>query len=109
MEWTTWPFRSCKIEIKMRNWYLITYDIRDEKRLRRVAKTLSGYGSRIQYSVFRCRLSERDVERLRWELYRIMDKSDDILLIGLCDRCVTRLRSRAEVGILPEEEKTVIL
>lgn len=109
MEWTTRSFRSCKIKIKMRKWYLITYDVREEKRLRRVSRILSGYGSRIQYSVFRCRLSERDVERLRWELCRIMDKSDDILFIGLCDRCVVRLRSRAGVGILPEEEKTVIL
>lgn len=71
-------------------WHIISYDVRDDKRLRRVAQLLEGYGERLQYSVFRCRLSEREVERLRWELAKVMDKEDDLLLLGLCDACVAR-------------------
>ena len=63
---------------KDKNWRLVMYDVRDPKRLRKVAKHLEGYGSRIQYSVFRCRLSERQAERLRWELTTILEEEDDL-------------------------------
>ncbi|MGE0434417.1 MAG: CRISPR-associated endonuclease Cas2 [Planctomycetota bacterium] len=46
----------------MNQWYLLTYDVRDDKRLRKVAKTLEGYGTRLQYSVFHCHLSRTDLE-----------------------------------------------
>ena len=84
-------------EIKMssrKKWYLVCYDIRDGKRLRKVAKCLEGYGNRLQYSIFRCRLSEKDIECLRWELGEITEKEDELLFIGLCDQCAKRVRGR---------------
>lgn len=71
----------------MRKWYLVTYDVRDDGRLRRVARLLEGHGERVQYSVFRCRLGEVELQRLRWELTRIMTNEDDLLVIPICDRC----------------------
>jgi CRISPR-associated protein Cas2 len=72
-------------------WYLVAYDSRDSKRLREVAKHMGGYGHRIQYSIFKCRLSNRELERLRWELAKIIDKEDDLLIIGLCAHCGERV------------------
>jgi CRISPR-associated protein Cas2 len=77
-----------------KQWYLVTYDVREPRRLRRVAKHLEGYGSRIQYSVFRCRLRPRELERLQWELTRLMEPEDDLLIIGLCGDCARRIRCR---------------
>jgi CRISPR-associated protein Cas2 len=74
-----------------KNWYLICYDIRDPKRWRKAYKLLHGYGDTIQYSIFRCRLSMREREKLRWELEKILDAEDKILLAGLCQRCVDRV------------------
>lgn len=79
----------------MRQWSLVCYDVRDDRRLRRVAKILEGYGERLQYSVFRCRLSTRERERLRWELSKVMEKEDDLLVVPLCQSCVGRLTDRA--------------
>ena len=62
----------------MKKWFLISYDVRNEKRLRKVAKILEGNGQRIQYSVFRTHLSERGLERLRWELEKVMDLEDGL-------------------------------
>lgn len=42
--------------MSQRFWHLIRYDVRNAKRLRQVAKKLEGYGTRIQYSVFRVRV-----------------------------------------------------
>ena len=69
-------------------WWLVCYDIHDEKRLRTCAKHMEGYGHRIQYSVFRCWMTTREVERLRWELTEMLDPADDVLLIPLCQRCL---------------------
>lgn len=72
-------------------WYLVSYDVRDTKRLRKTAKHIEGYGERIQYSLFRCSLSKRQMERLRWELKKIMTQEDDLLIIGICDACVKKI------------------
>ena len=87
----------------MKSWYLVSYDVRNDKRLRRTAKVMQGYGARVQYSMFRCRLSERDAERLRWELSKVLEKEDDVLFVGLCDACIRRVRARDSHGSWPED------
>jgi CRISPR-associated protein Cas2 len=73
-------------------WWLVCYDVRDDKRLRRAAKHLEGYGERVQYSVFRCWLTAREAERLRWELTQLLEAEDDALMIPLCPRCQGGMR-----------------
>lgn len=73
-------------------WWLVCYDVRDPKRLRKCAKHMEGYGERIQQSVFRCWLTRRDMERLRWELTTLLEPADDVMLIPLCPRCVAGLQ-----------------
>src|SRR3954470_18094738 len=85
------PVRTGAIALEkgltVRKWHLVTYDIRDDTRLRRVARLLEGYGERLQYSVFRCRLGAVELQRLRWELSRVTESEDDLMLVPICDRC----------------------
>ena len=76
-----------------KNWHLITYDVRDPKRLRQVAKKLEGYGTRIQYSIFRCRLDRLTLEKLHWELNQIMASDDDLLVMPICPDARRECRS----------------
>lgn len=89
--------------IIMKNWFLIAYDVHDDKRLRQVAQTMEGYGSRLQFSVFRCFLTKREMQRLRWELSRIMDLSDDLLVVRLCPGCVANVRATHDKQQWPDE------
>jgi CRISPR-associated protein Cas2 len=73
------------------HWHLISYDVRDPKRLRQVAKKLEAYGTRVQYSVFRCRLDCEALEKLHWELTKILVEEDDLLVIPLCDCCAAKV------------------
>jgi CRISPR-associated protein Cas2 len=75
-----------------RRWYLVSYDIRDPRRWRLAYKQLKGCGERIQYSLFRCRLSRTEMERLRWELEKVLKPEDDLLFIHLCPRCAGRMQ-----------------
>lgn len=64
--------------------YLVSYDIANPKRLRNVAKTCESFGSRIQYSVFECPLSDLKLEQLKAALHEIIHHEDDqILFISL--------------------------
>lgn len=92
-----------------RTWYMVCYDVRDDARLRRVARLLEGYGERLQYSVFRCRLTPREEERLRWELTKLLDKQDAWLIVPLCGSCVQRLRSRDSRATWPADPPAHII
>lgn len=61
--------------------YLVCYDIRDPKRLRKVHKTLMGYGEPWQLSVFYCVLKKIDRVRLQSALEAVMNKKEDQVLI----------------------------
>lgn len=61
--------------------YLVAYDIRDDRRLRSVATCMEGYGSRIQYSVFVCDLSDHQAVDMRADLEGIIKPSEDSVMI----------------------------
>ena len=44
--------------------YVISYDIAGDKLRNKIAKVLLGYGRRVQYSVFECRISQKRFEEL---------------------------------------------
>lgn len=82
----------------MRSSYLVCYDICDDKRLRRVFKTMRGYGDHLQYSVFECQLTPADLVRLRAELSAIIHHGEDQVLFvylgpaeGRGDRVISAL------------------
>jgi CRISPR-associated protein Cas2 len=79
-----------------RRWYLVSYDIRDAKRWRLAYNQLKGCGERIQYSLFRCRLNRTEMERLRWELQKVLKAEDDLLFIHLCPRCAGRVQGHGD-------------
>jgi len=68
----------------MRATYIIAYDVTDTKRRTRVHKLLKGFGDALQYSLFRCKLTETEKKELQialWEL--IHHQQDRLALISL--------------------------
>ncbi len=65
---------------------LVAYDVDTvsedgQARLRRVANLCKGYGQRVQFSVFECRVTEAQLEELEAKLLRIIDREKDSLRI----------------------------
>jgi CRISPR-associated protein Cas2 len=67
--------------------YLVSYDIEDDKRRNRVAKTLLDFGSRVQYSVFECIMDDTLLEKLYARLSKIASDDDSIRIYTLCAKC----------------------
>ena len=80
-----------------KRWRLICYDIRDPSRWRDVYRIVTGHGHRVQYSIYRARLDDQQVEQLRWELSRVMDPADALLIVDLCPSCAGNVISRNHV------------
>ena len=64
--------------------YIVTYDISDSRRWRRVFKTMRGFGDWLQLSVFQCRLSGRRRAELETKLRDLVKVGEDhVLLIDI--------------------------
>jgi CRISPR-associated protein Cas2 len=61
--------------------YVVTYDITDDKRWRRLFKLMRGYGEWLQLSVFQCRLSRSRQIELVAQINEILKLADDHLLM----------------------------
>lgn len=82
----------------MRSRYFVTYDIADDARRNAVFKALRGFGDHLQYSVFRCDLSDRQRAQMVAVIDPLIDHDDDQVLVidlgpvdGRASRCVYAL------------------
>ncbi len=84
--------------------YLVTYDIADDRRREDVATVLSGYGPRVQLSVFECDVrTRREAVALRAMLRRLIDPVEDqVRLYPLDEQAV---RGVAVLGARVIEER----
>lgn len=83
---------------------LVAYDIANtegagRRRLQAVAAVCSSFGTRVQYSVFECRVSPERFTRLVGELLDAIDPAEDSVLIyrfdGAISACRTELGRRS--------------
>lgn len=61
--------------------YLVAYDIREDRRLRQVHKTMKGYGWPMQYSVFICDLDSMETIAMRTDIGAIINHAVDSIAI----------------------------
>ena len=84
--------------------YVVAYDIADDHRREDVATLLSGYGPRVQLSVFECEFrTRREAGSVQGKLRDLIDPVEDqIRLYPLDDRAARRM---AIIGARTIEER----
>jgi CRISPR-associated protein Cas2 len=95
----------------MRRCYLVCYDIRNPKRLRRVHKVLKGYGDAWQFSVFFCVLKDIDRVRLQADLEEQMNlKEDQAMILDLGPNEEQARKAATVVGQpLPDQDSGIVV
>ena len=84
--------------------WLISYDIADPKRLRRVEKAISGVGVRVHYSLFYCELTMAELNALQRRLKQcICVDADTVQYTPWCDhdRRLTKHMGTSKVPDVP--------
>jgi len=61
--------------------YVVSYDIREPRRWRKVYQVMHGFGERLQLSVFQCRLGKERVLKMEDVLRRLVDQTEDHVVI----------------------------
>jgi len=95
----------------MRRCYLVCYDVRDDKRLRRVFKIMKGYGEHWQFSIFFCVLKEIDRVRLQMNLEAELNlKEDQVLIVDLGPNEEEARKAATVLGAsLPEPDSGLVV
>ena len=90
--------------------WLIIYDIKDSKRLNRIARIMLNYSIRVQKSVFEAIADNSVISDLRNQVRSIIEPEDYVVYFKICDRDWQK-REKYGVGgkIEPGEETYRIL
>ena len=89
--------------------YLVAYDIPDDRRRLRLAKTLKDFGDRVQYSVFECLLDRVLMEKLRARLVELICEAEDsVRIYPLCAGCERGLTIIGQGEVSREEEVYIL-
>ncbi|WP_418179153.1 CRISPR-associated endonuclease Cas2 [Aliarcobacter lanthieri] len=71
--------------------YLVTYDIENNKRRKKLSDELEAYGYRVNYSVFECELNKTKLKKLIQKIEELVDKkSDSVRFYHLCENCIPK-------------------
>lgn len=72
--------------------YLVSYDIPDDKSRTRLAKAIRDFGDRVQYSVFECILDEALFLRMTDRISSIIDMEEDsVRIYRTCESCEKKI------------------
>lgn len=89
--------------------WVVSYDIPNDKRRRNVSKVLEGYGRRVQFSVFECELDEEKTNRLEKRLLKEIDpREDDIRFYPLNQADLNRVRLLGTAQLARERAHYII-
>jgi CRISPR-associated protein Cas2 len=68
--------------------YIVSYDIPDDRKRTRVAKTMLDFGTRVQYSVFECIIEDdKLLEKMIARLKGLVSDEDSVRIYALCAKC----------------------
>ena len=77
-----------------RSFFVIVYDIPNDKRRLKLAKSLEALGERVQYSVFELYLTQPELERLLRRVRKLIHEDEDAVRVyDICAACRGKARS----------------
>ncbi len=92
-----------------RGFYVLAYDICNDKRRAKIAKLMESVGSRVQGSVFEAWFSSGELDRIIVRSMKILHEKEDTLRIYfLCEECRGKIRVKG-VGKVTDKPGLVVI
>ncbi|MDE6215664.1 CRISPR-associated endonuclease Cas2 [Bacteroides sp.] len=77
---------------KKKKFYVVVYDIRADRSRDKVSKLLEKYGIRVNYSVFECLFTEKQLLSVQEKVDKIINKRcDAVIYYHICLDCYTKI------------------
>jgi CRISPR-associated protein Cas2 len=87
-----------------------SYDIRDPKRLAKVARAMKDHGERVLKSVFECNLENRRFEELKNRIDEIIEPIEDtVRYYILCEKCLKEVEYSGKGESFQGDEEYLLL
>src|SRR5438105_3488370 len=94
-------------DTKLSSFYVVAYDIPDDRRRTKVHKVLKGFGQWTEFSLFECFLNKKELLQMQAKLGKYLDpRSDKVRIYTICDVCLTKIET---IGIPEPKEETSYL
>ncbi len=92
-----------------RKFYVLAYDISNDKRRSKIAKLCESTADRIQGSVFEAYLSQAELDKLVKKAKKIMlEKEDSLRIYSLCEACRSKVKNHGQGQITPPPGLTIV-
>jgi len=92
---------------KERAFYVVAYDISDDRRRTKVHKILLGFGKWTQFSLFECYLTPKEILTLRHKLDKHLKAEEDrVRFYYICESCLAKVET---VGAEKPQEEVVYI
>jgi len=93
----------------MKQFVVVAYDIPDDRRRERLHNALLNYGTPVQYSVFECLLEEKELDRMKRAVRRLIKpRLDHVRYYYLCKACQGKVETTMGREVAKEEEVSVV-
>jgi CRISPR-associated protein Cas2 len=88
---------------------VVAYDIVDNRRRNKIAKTMLDYGFRVQKSVFECLIDDRKYLSMKEKIEKLIDPTEDsVRYYFLCARCENSTEVSGS-GPIHDDEDVIIV
>lgn len=93
-----------------KSYYIITYDISDNKRLAKIARIMVNYTQRVLYSVFEGELTQAQIKEIKEKVAKIMEPmSDSVIYFRLCTECVAKIKSAGKKTPVQTDQAFIVV
>ena len=93
-----------------KEFYVVAYDICNNKKRRKISELLEEWGVRVNFSVFECELPVKALSSLKKSIEELIDpKSDSVLYYPLCLNCRSRIDAFGMVSFRSFEQKLIVV
>ena len=93
-----------------KKFFLIVYDISNDRRRTKLHNVLLDFGTPVQYSVFECLLEPDQTEKMRRAIARtVRPKKDRVRVYPLCATCLEQVRITSGKDVIGEPPPALVV
>ncbi len=88
--------------------YVVSYDIPDDRKRNKIANIMLDFGKRVQYSVFERILDEKLFEKMIKRIEKIVSSEDSVRIYPLCAKCDKIVKILGSGEIAKDEDVYIV-